>query len=288
MKKDTPDSAHSRSSTENKSDNRVAADSSSDGDSVTAVLLGASNLTLAWPRLVPLLHERCGAPLQILTAHGMGRSYFLDRSGFAFRQLPGILHCDLWNVLREVTECRSVALITDIGNDLVYGQSPLMIVDAVRQCILRLRDWRSDCRIVLTSPPVSSVEALGAVRFYLFRSALFPLSRLTLDEVRSRTAELDLRLRQLADELQIPIAQPQPHWYGLDPIHVRRRFQTEAFERIFACWDIPAPAGRTSGTTPNSRPRGQRPQTARYWRFGREQTTPQPSVVTARHSVRSY
>ena len=44
------------------------------------VLLGASNLTLAWPRIMDQLQARFSAPLDIYTANGMGRSYVCDRS----------------------------------------------------------------------------------------------------------------------------------------------------------------------------------------------------------------
>ena len=118
------------------------------------VLLGASNLTLAWPRIMQQLASRTSMPVNVLTAHGMGRSYLNQRSGFAFRQLPGILHCALWDQLPAVScdEAAPCALITDLGNDLVYGRNPEEVAESITESIFRIRHWASNVEVVITRP----------------------------------------------------------------------------------------------------------------------------------------
>ena len=106
------------------------------------VLLGASNLTQGFETIVSL----CGAhqgrdPVHIYTAMGHGRSYG-NWSRYFLRKLPGILQCGLWDALNESPakdeNQQTVALLTDIGNDLLFGMSPEELVAWVRDCVEKL------------------------------------------------------------------------------------------------------------------------------------------------------
>lgn len=246
------------------------------------VLLGASNLTLAWPRIVDQLQSRFVDPVDIYTANGMGRSYVCDRSGFALRQLPGILCSGIWDALPAPNNDRSsVGLLTDFGNDLLYGREPQEIVSAAEECINRLRSWDQNCRFVVTRPPVESVESLGWLRFVLARFALFPKSTLTLDGVKSKTLELDQGLQEVAARLDAAIYQPPADWYGIDPIHVRRKHQSKAFGQMMDLW--PTQADTSSFADNRSRPKA-----AIRWVFGKQRDVAQPSISSAAMSVFAY
>jgi len=177
-----------------------------------------------------LVRERFADPVHVYTAHGMGRSYLLERTGFAFGKLPGLLRCGIWDALPSFPDTVApCALVTDLGNDLVYGCEPAEVVAAVEESVQRLRSWNPRCRIVLTGPPVETVRRLGWLRFLMFRSVLFPFSRLTLESVQQKTLELDERIALLAEQYGLHVVRPHMEWYGLDPIHVRRRSQQAAF-----------------------------------------------------------
>ena len=248
------------------------------------VLLGASNVTLAWPRIIRLLSSMFPEELEIYTAHGMGRSYCQERSGFALRQLPGILRSDLWEALPTTSEysTASFALITDLGNDLVYGRSPTEVADAAIETVKRIRKWNNNCRIVMTRPPVESVNHLGRLRFSVCKAALFPFSGLKLPATQQATQELDDNIVHLAGTLNIPLAQPQTDWYWLDPIHVRWKHQTAAFEQIMRLW----------GQQPQSEHLRQtsklltRPLANKRWVLGKERLTDQP--VLRENGVRVF
>ncbi len=249
------------------------------------ILLGASNLTLAWPRIMRQLASRTSRAVNVLTAHGMGRSYVNARSGFAFRQLPGILHCPLWDQLDEcsVDECVPCALITDLGNDLVYGRSPQDVAESTKESITRIRRWAPNAEVVVTRPPVVSVERLGFLRFVGFRTALFPKCGLSLEDVKRHTVELDERVAEIADEEGVPASKPADHWYGWDPIHYRFRHQSEAFGAMMNQW----PSLNELVTT-SIGPSHPRPTAAKRWLFGREKQTAQPVVTRGETRVFAY
>lgn len=216
----------------------------------------------------------------------MGRSYLAARSRFAFRQLPGILQSSLWGALSDsaAAPSRAAALITDLGNDLVFGSSPEDVVASAEECLTRLRSWNAEASIVLTRPPVESVQRLGALRFRFFRRALFPGCRLSLPQITSRTIELDERLVELATRFEVPLFCPDASWYGLDPIHLRRRHQLQAFAAMMDHWKLAVP----SHTSALSRTRYQRPTAEVRWVFGRVKQTQQPVFRSGQTTVYAY
>jgi len=246
------------------------------------VLLGASNLSLSWPRIMDQLNSRFREPLDVITAHGMGRSYVCDDSGFAWNRLPGIMHSEIWDSrVPRFDNSATFGLLTDFGNDLLYGREPEEIAAAAAECIRRLRSWDPTASIVMTRPPVESVNTLGWLRFCVSRFVLFPFSALTLPLVKAKTIELDERLQQVASELQVPIYQPHAHWYGVDPIHVKWRYQTDAFAAMMNLWGVECDKVTRSTNR-------KRPTPALRWWFGREKRKPQPSVCDGGTSVFAY
>ena len=236
------------------------------------VLLGASNLTLAWPNIVRLLERRVAAPRRIYTANGMGRSYLNQRSRLLLRQLPGILHSGIWDALEaENKEAVAHVLITDLGNDLVYGRSPEEVAQSAEESLRRVRARLPLARIVLTAPPLDAVQKLGMLRFLFFRTVIFPSCRLSLGDVKQGTSELKDRLREIADREEVPLYQPNPQHYTFDPIHVTPGSQQAAFGGMIDLWQA-----EHADNTPGRR--HQRPLAEKRWVRGRERLTPQPSV----------
>ncbi|MDG1894631.1 MAG: hypothetical protein P8J37_06965 [Fuerstiella sp.] len=257
---------------------------SSSSPAACAVLLGASNLTLAWPRLISLVCRSFSTPVDVYTAHGMGRSYMLERTGFATGKLPGILRCGVWDALPAISDAVTThALVTDLGNDLLYGCQASDVIDAAEESVQRLRTWNPRCRIVMTRPPTAAVHSLGRMRFLMFRSMLFPFSRLTLECIQQKTQELDDGICRIAEQFSAHTVLPDRKWYGLDPIHVRRRSQRRAFTEILAPWDTQVCAAPSSAQTLPSRPTA-----ALRWVLGAERQTHQPSSESPGVSVFAY
>jgi hypothetical protein len=146
------------------------------------------------------------------------------------RQLPGIVDCRLWDDLgRRSTP--TLALVGDVGNDLLYGAGAAQISGWVGTCLDRLEDRGAE--IVLALLPIDSLVKVSAVRYHLVRSILFPGRRAaSWDAMLESVRELNERLRQLGLAHGARLVEPSPSWYGIDPIHVRRSLRREAWDRI--------------------------------------------------------
>ncbi|HSS47569.1 MAG TPA: hypothetical protein VLX28_01360, partial [Thermoanaerobaculia bacterium] len=135
-----------------------------------AVLLGASNLRASLPLVVNLL--RADGALEVLAACGHGRSYGARSRFLGIRHLPGIAGCGLWQALEGRPALPTLALVTDVGNDLVYGAEVAEIVRWIETCLNRLARRRS--RVVLTLLPLARLEKLSPWEVRLAVSLLFP------------------------------------------------------------------------------------------------------------------
>jgi len=196
------------------------------------VLIGASNLTKGIGTVLHTAYRAWGKPLEVLTALGHGRSYGMTNSLLG-RRLPGILECGLWSDLAR-NDVPTAALVTDIGNDLLYEAPVDTICQWVERCFDRLIAARA--RTVVTLLPVGNLHTLSRARFTLLRSVLFPFSRLTLDQARDRALALNERLRSLATGRGFGVIEQRTEWYGFDPIHIKRACRREAWRQILAAW----------------------------------------------------
>ena len=203
------------------------------------VLLGASNLTRGISTVVETARNIWGRPLEILSALGHGRSYGLHSSVLG-RRLPAILECGLWDRLAGRPKIPTAALITDIGNDLIYQVEPPQVAQWVEAAILRLRQHAA--RITMTLLPIGSLAKLSPKRFYFFRAILFPTCRLGFEEVQSRAHELHDRLVELGRKHSIRLVEQRADWYGFDPIHIRTGHWPQAWREILMNWHDEPPA----------------------------------------------
>jgi len=204
------------------------------------VLLGASNLQFALPGLIDDLRCAAGGPVEVLAACGHGRSYgSWSRLLFFVRDLPGITGCGLWPHLERLPRLPTVALVTDVGNDLGYEETPETVASWIETCLVRLDEQRAST--VCTFMPLCSLEKLSAFRYYAARSILFPGRRVSRPVLLERARELNGHLRRLAREHAARTIEPQISWYGIDPIHVRRRWRRRFWDLIFTEWSLPLP-----------------------------------------------
>jgi hypothetical protein len=239
------------------------------------VLLGASNVTRSMSTIVETAELVWGRPLDLLAACGHGRSY--GRTSCVFgRSLPGILECGLWDELSRRSALPTAALVTDIGNDILYGAGVAQIEAWVEQSLIRLR---AVCeRIVITELPLARVASVTPWQYNLFRALLFPGSRVTWADALHRVRELNARVIELARQQRGVLCAPRLQWYGWDPIHVRRAAWPEAWGEILSGWNEQGAAQRARGSWLRWwQLRRQRPLVRRL--FGFEQRRAQPTCT---------
>lgn len=238
------------------------------------VLLGASNLALGLGAVLEAARSILGRPIDVWGAIGHGRSFGIFSRVLA-RGLPGIGECGLWQALRAAPAAPTYALITDVGNDLLYEVPVATILAWLRECLERLGEI--EARTVITRLPLGSVRRLSRARFLLARSLFYPGRGLPLETVLERAQDLDGRLEGLAREFQVPAVVQHEGWYGLDPIHIRRRQREAAWRQVLGRWHEggapPAPPATISAA---DRLALRRTRPERWWLLGRERRRPQP------------
>jgi hypothetical protein len=250
------------------------------------VLLGASNLTNAFPMVLESLQRGLVQPLEIYTAHGHGRSYGVW-SRVLFRGLPPITGCELWKDLDQAAQPAgaTLALITDVGNDLLYGSSPAKIAQWVDECLVRLAPQAA--RSVLTLLPLASIERLSALRYHATRMIFFPKLRTPFPEVLAGARELNERLAAIGRERGAEVVEQPLEWFGFDPIHIRLTRRPAAWQRIFSHWPHYA-SPRTARATLRGRWRSVTLRPAERKLLGRTQRKAQPALQLAQTTVRVY
>ncbi|MCC9605145.1 hypothetical protein LOC68_24425 [Blastopirellula sp. JC732] len=249
-----------------------------DPTSHRTIVIGASNVAQSLGRVIQLADQSFGPRMNLMIAGGRGRS-FGSSSYFAMRRLPSILHCELWNAAAAQPMQTTTAVVTDVGNDILYGRSVDTINAWVHECLARLCGFQA--KITLVGLPLARVRRLNARAFYFFRTFLIPRSRMDLQTTLKRAEEVDERLRAAAQECGAAFVEPHPTWYGLDPIHLRSAHAQEAW-RCYLSGAAQAFAERPKvsnslyyqAITPHER-----------WIMGRRQQRAQPSIQLKSGSV---
>ena len=239
------------------------------------IALGASNLTRGFHTLVSTARAVWGPHVEVLAALGHGRSYGAD-SNFIVRGLPGILESDLWRAIGTLPPAPSRALITDIGNDIVYGFPASQTLGWVEDAISRLQRVTTD--IVVTDLPLFTLRRLSPAKFLFFRSLFVPRCRMSLAEVVKEAERINEGLEGLAAARGLRFVRLDPRWYGIDPIHMRVAAWHAAWQEIL-CGAV-SPEIKKGPWTEGLRLYFMRPE--RQSMFGVEQLSPQRGVPLKR------
>ncbi|MBI4446010.1 MAG: hypothetical protein HY645_08865 [Acidobacteria bacterium] len=197
---------------------------------VIFVIAGASNVTWSlWTFLEHALGWLEGKHVHFHVAHGPGRSYGMH-AGFPGMSFPGICRSSLTEtVAREAREAGSVdcfALLTDIGNDLVYGVPVETVLAWVEAVVKPLRDVGA--KVALTQLTADRVRMLPAWKYQLVRRVIYPFHPVAQQGVCEGAERLEAGLIQLAERTGSQLLATNPHWYGLDCVHLKRSQRRQA------------------------------------------------------------
>ena len=205
----------------------------------TVIVLGASNVSRGLARLVATVRSRTPSPADLFVAAGHGRAYGVN-SRVWLRRLPSILACGLWQSLAEhasAENARPVAVVNDVGNELLYGLGVAQVAGAVREAVRRLAD--RGVTVAITGLPLASIASVGPIRYRVLRTAFVPGCRLPLPMLEEAAAWLDDELRAIAAAAGGTFIEQPRDWYGLDAIHVRRRCIDRLWREVADAWNWP-------------------------------------------------
>jgi hypothetical protein len=198
-------------------------------DIARVVALGASNLTRGLRTVVAAARAAWGADVEVLAALGHGRSYGAP-SRLIFRTLPGILESGLWLALDSLRKIPTRALVTDVGNDILYGFSAARILEWIEEVLARLKRQTND--IILTDLPLARARRLSRAWFWTMRSIIVPSCRLSLAQALKTAEQVNTGLASLSTTHGIKLFRLKPEWYGIDPIHIRPSYWRSAWLEI--------------------------------------------------------
>ena len=212
----------------------------SEGQRPLVVAIGASNLSRGLGRLVTASQHWSRGPVDLLAAAGHGRSYGVN-SRLWNRRLPSILGSGLWRSLDRLLSAAvppsaqaRVAVVTDIGNDLLYGFSVQQLVDWVEETLGRLHE--RGFQIAMTRLPLASICQVGPIRYRLLKTLFVPSCPLSCAELITAAEETDAAVMQVAASLGVQALTQPGEWYGLDAMHLRRPCLDLLWQRAAASW----------------------------------------------------
>jgi hypothetical protein len=252
------------------------------------VLLGASNLALGFPLIVRQLCAGLPRPLEIYAACGHGRS-FCRWSRVLFRALPGIDRCALWSDLESTPDgngTSTLALVTDVGNDLIYGSAPNLIARRIEACLSELA--RHEAQLVITRLPLASIERLSALRYHATKAVFFPRTGGRWSEMLAGARDLDQALAEIGARFSARLIEQPREWYGFDPIHIRRGHRARAWRTIFSGWSAFTAAARGTRLALADVARLRLAAPAERRLFGRQQLRSQPALALGDVPIRLY
>jgi hypothetical protein len=153
--------------------------------------------------------------------------------------LPGILQSGLWSALASARASDDAprpiyALVTDVGNDIMYGVMPEMIKQWIDECVERLLAY--DARVILTALPMCSIQTLGRVRYGMTKTVFFPTRSMTYEQAMERARATDEAIRDVGRQRDVPVAEHSARWYGFDPLHIRLSQSRAAWASILEHW----------------------------------------------------
>ena len=203
------------------------------------VALGASNLSRGLSRLVTICRRYTSKPIDFFAGAGHGRSYGAN-SRIWNRRLPSILGSGLWRSLDRysgsdaLNSTTRLAVITDIGNDLLYGFSVEQIAAWIEEIVFRLQ--QRGFYVVITQLPIQSIQSVGSLRFRILKSIFVPGCQQSLEAIKDQSLQINNKIVSLSKSHHVTILRQPGSWYGIDAIHVKRSCLNELWQRVVDCW----------------------------------------------------
>jgi hypothetical protein len=184
---------------------------------VLLVLLGASNLSrgcFAFAKhMRTCLHPRS---VEVLIASGPGRAYYAS-GGLLNASYPPIHTSDIFEVAHSKSESgyQVIALVTDIGNDIMYGVPAEQVIETIQQVFENLQSMNAE--IFHTTLPIAfEKKKVHPVWFYILRSVLLPFSKVSYDEATMGITKVN---RFLKEYRYGHLISDMNRYLGFDEIH---------------------------------------------------------------------
>ena len=119
-------------------------------DKLLFLFMGASNLARGYSLLTRYLSRCLGVQnIEFLNALGPGRGFCAKGGMFNFIY-PPIQDCQVIEAVDQKTKNTRVVLITDLGNDLMYGVTADSLIECLDMLIDRMLKWNAEIFLTLS------------------------------------------------------------------------------------------------------------------------------------------
>ncbi len=122
-------------------------------------------------------------------------------------------------------------ILTDVGNDLLYGVAPEALMQSVERCFEAMQMCHG---AIVMGLPIERLKRITPTQFLIFKKIFFPGSTISLKFAISAAHEVDQCMREAKRSAgcRLKWLTPPSRWYGIDPIHIRSRSQREAWRSV--------------------------------------------------------
>jgi hypothetical protein len=182
------------------------------------VLLGASNMARGYSALTQHLSKNI-SPTQFINALGPSRGYCARGSLLNFSYSP-IGKCKVMKSAEDFAQQggKMVVLLTDIGNDIMYGVSDQSVIECLDTLIESFRSW--DAEVFITSIHVDISQDMGKLFFKLLKIIFYPKSQVTFDEADLAVKRLNHYIEEKSKKSEgVHLISGMKVYCGLDKIH---------------------------------------------------------------------
>ena len=190
----------------------------SEHDRFLFVLLGASNLARGYSALIRHIPRNISSS-EFLNALGPGRGYCARGELLNFTYSP-IGECGVMKSAKVYAErgFRMAVLLTDIGNDIMYGVPESTLIESLDTLIEK--SLKMNAEVFMTSIHVDVSKDMGKTSFKLLKSIFYPNSPVTFDQADSAVKKLNhyLAEKSLQNE-RVHLVNGLGAFCGLDKIH---------------------------------------------------------------------
>jgi hypothetical protein len=195
------------------------------------LLMGASNLARGYSMFTRHISNCFGKnKTEFLNALGPGRG-FCARGGMFNFTYPPIQDCRILEVAEKKSCDTRVVLITDIGNDLMYGVSADTLIESLDGLIDRALQW--DAEIFLTSIHVNLKKDVSQTMFLILKSFFYPGSNITYEETDLFIVKVNGYLEEKSRQNdKVHLISGMGSFAGADKIHYSLLQTHSAWEKI--------------------------------------------------------
>tara|TARA_B100000686_G_scaffold330017_1_gene391782 strand:- start:387 stop:1151 length:765 start_codon:yes stop_codon:yes gene_type:complete len=182
------------------------------------VLLGASNLARGYCALTQHISKNISGA-EFVSALGPGRGY-CTQGGFLNFSYSPIGECQIMEQAKVYNKrgFRMTVLLTDIGNDIMYGVPEQFLIECIDTLIEK--SLQLDAEVFVTSIHVNVYKDMGEISFKLLKAVFYPNSLVTINQADSVVKKVNHYLKEKSSQNErIHLISGLGKFCGMDKIH---------------------------------------------------------------------